>query len=51
MENFWENFFNLIFKARRYHYLRSTYQINGVFASPWYPQNDFEKRLMSVKEF
>ena len=36
-------------QARRYHYLRSTYQINGVFASPWYPQNEFEKRLMSVK--
>jgi len=36
-------------QARRFHYLRSTYQINGVFASPWQPQHEFEKRLTSVK--
>merc|ERR1712123_150864 len=36
-------------QARRFHYLRSTYQINGVFASPWQPQQEFEKRLTSVK--
>ena len=35
-------------QARRLHYMRSTYQINGVFASPWFPQNDFEKMLASV---
>jgi hypothetical protein len=29
--------------------MRSTYQINGVFASPWFPQTDFEKLLSSVK--
>ena len=29
--------------------MRSTYQINGVFASPWFPQNDFERLLSSVK--
>jgi len=38
-----------ILQARRLHYMRSTYQINGVFASPWFPQNDFEKLLASVK--
>ena len=37
-----------ILQARRLHYMRSTYQINGVFASPWFPQNDFEKLLASV---
>jgi len=36
-------------QARRLHYMRSTYQINGVFASPWFPQNDFERLLSSVK--
>lgn len=35
-------------QARRLHYMRSTYQINGVFASPWFPQNEFEKLLASV---
>jgi len=38
-----------VLQARRYHYMRSTYQINGVFASPWFPQNEFEKLLTSVK--
>ena len=37
-----------LLQARRLHYMRSTYQINGVFASPWFPQNDFEKMLASV---
>ena len=37
-----------ILQARRLHYMRSTYQINGVFASPWFPQNDFEKLLVRV---
>ena len=36
-------------QARRHHYLQSTYQINGVYASSWYPQNEFENRLRSVK--
>jgi len=36
-------------QARRVHYMRSTYQINGVFASPWFPKNDFERLLSSVK--
>jgi len=36
-------------QARRFHYLRSTYQINGVFASPWHQHNEFEDRLRSVK--
>ena len=37
-----------ILQARRLHYMRSTYQINGVFASPWFPQNDFENLLARV---
>ena len=38
-------------QARRFHYLRSTYQINGVFASPWQDssQHEFEKRLTVAK--
>merc|ERR1719402_132370 len=36
-------------QARRLHYMRSTYQINGVFSSPWFPQNDFERLLSAVK--
>jgi len=38
-----------ILQARRLHFMRSTYQTNSVFKSPWFPKQEFETLLASVK--
>jgi len=37
-----------ILLARKHHYMMSTYQQNGVFASPWFPNTGFEDLIAQV---
>lgn len=37
-----------ILLARKHHYMMSTYQQNGVFASPWFPNSGFEDLIAQV---
>lgn len=38
-----------ILQARKHHYMLSTYQQNGVYASPWFPNSGFENLMAAVK--